>query len=224
LHIYEVSNSGPVIEDFYRQILVPSFPAEELVSLDEVKEIADGHDGSIWLAEEADGTILAGAIAEWDDSVRVLLLGYLAVRPGIRGGGIGGPLYLTALDAWRQKFKPCLILAEIEDPEAHSGSEDHGDPAARLRFYTNRGSRILDIPYFQPALEPGAERVHGLLLIALHVDPEFAGPGGVDTVDATVVRKYLENYQLQYEGKVATDVEAMTMWRALDRPEGVRLR
>jgi predicted N-acetyltransferase YhbS len=26
----------------------------------------------------------------------VLLLGYLAVRPGIRGGGIGGPLYLTA--------------------------------------------------------------------------------------------------------------------------------
>lgn len=224
MRIYEASGSGPVIKDFYHQILVPSFPADELVSLDEVHEIADGDDGSIWLAEDADGTIVAGAIAEWDDSVRVLLLGYLAVRPGIRGGGVGGSLYLTALDSWRQRFKPCLILAEVEDPEVHSGSEDHGDPAARLRFYVDRGSRILDIPYFQPALVAGAERVTGLLLIALHVDPEFAGSGGADTIDATVVRKYLENYQTQYEGTVATDDQAMIMWRALDRPEGVPLR
>jgi GNAT superfamily N-acetyltransferase len=224
MRIYEATASGPVVENFYLQILVPSFPADELISLDEVQESADQGDASIWLAEDADGTILAGAIAEWDDSVRVLLLSYLAVRPGIRGGGIGGPLYLTALESWRQKFKPCLILAEIEDPEFHGGSEDHGDPAARLRFYANRGSRILDLPYFQPALHPGAERVSGLLLIALHVDPEFAGPGGADTVDAAVIRKYLENYQTQYEGKVATDDQAMNMWRALDRPEGVRLR
>jgi GNAT superfamily N-acetyltransferase len=224
MRIYEASGSGPVIEDFYQQILVPSFPADELISLDEAQENADREDASIWLAEDADGTILAGAIAEWDDSVRVLLLGYLAVRPGIRGGGIGGPLYLTALESWRQKFKPCLILAEVEDPEVHRGSEDHGDPAARLRFYVNRGSRIVDIPYFQPALEPGKERVSGLLLIALHIDPEFAGAGGANTIDAAIVRTYLENYQTQYEGKVATDDQAMTMWRALDRPEGVRLR
>jgi GNAT superfamily N-acetyltransferase len=224
MRIYEAPGPGPIIEDFYQQVLVPSFPADELVSLDEVQQIATGEDGSIWLAEDTDGTIVAGAIAEWDGSVRVLLLGYLAVRPGIRGGGIGGPLYLTALDAWRQRFKPCLILAEVEDPEAHSGSEDHGDPAARLRFYVNRGSRILDIPYFQPALERGAERVTGLLLIALHIDPEFAGSGGADTIDATVVRKYLENYQTQYEGKVAMDDQAMIMWRALDRPKGVPLR
>jgi GNAT superfamily N-acetyltransferase len=224
MRIYEATTSGPVIENFYHQILVPSFPADELISLDEVQEGANEGHSSIWLAEDTDGTILAGAIAEWDDSVRVLLLSYLAVRPGIRGGGIGGPLYLTALESWRQKFKPCLILAEVEDPEFHSGSEEHGDPAARLRFYSNRGSRILDLPYFQPALHPGVERVSGLLLIALHVDPEFAGPGGADTVDAAVVRKYLENYQTQYEGKVATDDQAMSMWQALDRPEGVRLR
>jgi len=202
---------------------VPSFPADELIGLDEVQEIADREDASIWLAEDDEGTLLGGAIAEWDDSVRVLLLGYLAIRPGIRGGGIGGPLYLAALDSWRQRFKPCLIIAEIEDPAVHGGSEDYGDPAARLRFYVNRGSRILDFPYFQPALEPGAERVEGLLLIALHADPEFAGADD-DTIDAAVVRGYLENYQTQYEGKVATDDQAMIMWRALDRPGGVRLR
>jgi hypothetical protein len=57
----------------------------------------------------------------------------------------------------------------------------------------------------------------------LHVDQYFAGADD-DTIDAGPVRKYLENYQIQYEGKVATDDQAMEMWRALNRPGGVRLR
>jgi hypothetical protein len=223
VRIYEVSESGPMIEALYNQILQPSFPADELIDLDELQDIADRRDASVWLVEDADGTILGGAVAEWDESVRVMLLGYLAVRPGVRGGGIGGPLYLAALDSWRQQFKPCLILAEIEDPAVNRGSEDYGDPAARLRFYVNRGSRVLDFPYFQPALDADRGRVSGLLLIVLHADPEFAGADD-DTINASVVRKYLENYQIQYEGKIATDDQAMAMWRALDRPEGVHLR
>src|ERR1700722_12427574 len=165
---YEVRGSGSGIEAFYRQILVPSFPPAELVSLDEVQEIADREDASIWLTEDDEGIILGGAVAEWDASVRVLLLSYLAVRPGVRGGGIGGPLYLAALESWRQRFKPCLVLAEIEDPAApvhgkdhgqdhneddgKDHNEEHGAAAARLRFSLNRGSRVLDFPYFQPAL------------------------------------------------------------------------
>jgi hypothetical protein len=39
-----------------------------------------------------------------------------------------------------------------------------------------------------------------------------------------VVRRYLESYQIQYEGKVTTDDQAMEMWRALDRPGCVCLR
>jgi GNAT superfamily N-acetyltransferase len=223
MRIYEAPGSGPVIEDFYHQILQPSFPAAELIDLDELQDIADREDGSVWLIEDEDGTILGGAVAEWDESVRVVLLGYLAVRPGARGSGIGGPLYLAALESWRQRFKPCLALAEIEDPAAHSGSDDYGDPAARLRFYVRRGSKILDIPYFQPALAEDRERVSGLLLIVLHADPEFAGQED-GTIDPAVVRGYLENYQIQYEGKVATDDQAMEMWRAIDRPGGIRLR
>src|SRR3984957_11698132 len=239
MRLYEASGSGPLIEAFYQQILVPSFPAAELIGLDEVQDIANREDASIWLAEDAEGTILAGAIAEWDESVRVLLLSYLAVRPGIRGGGIGGPLYLTALESWRQRFKPCLVLAEIEDPAApvhgkdhgqdhneddgKDHNEEHGAAAARLRFSLNRGSRVLDFPYFQPALEPGADRVSGLLLIVLHADPDFAGAQD-GTIDAEVGRKYLEDYEIQYEGKVAADDQAMKMWQALDRPGGVRLR
>jgi hypothetical protein len=225
MRIYEVSGSGSVIEAFYHQVLVPSFPADVLIGLDELQDIAASGAGSVWLAQDDDGTILGGAVGEWDESARVVLLGYLAVRPGIRGGGIGGPLYLTALDSWRQKFRPCMVLAEIEDPAVpgHSDSEEHGDAAARLRFYLSRGSRVLDFPYFQPALEPGADRVSGLLLIVLHADQDFAGAGD-GTIDAGPVRKYLENYQVQYEGKIGTDDQAMGMWQALDRPGGVRLR
>ncbi|MFL6112922.1 MAG: GNAT family N-acetyltransferase, partial [Catenulispora sp.] len=156
MRIYEASGSGPVIETFYHDILETSFPAAELVGLDEIQDIAARDTGSVWLAEDADGAVVGGAVAEWDESVRVVLLGYLAVRPGARGGGIGGPLYAAALESWRERFKPCLVLAEIEDPAAHGG-HDYGDPAARVRFYLHRGSRILDIPYFQPALKPGAD-------------------------------------------------------------------
>ena len=223
MRVYEVPGSGPVIEDFYHQILQPSFPADVLIDLDEVQDIAARDDGSIWLAEDEDGTILGGAVGEWDESMRVVLLSYLAVRPGARGGGIGGPLYLEALESWRQRFKPCLILAEIEDPAVHSSGDDYGDAAARLRFYINRGSRVLDFPYFQPALEPGADRVSGLLLLVLHADPDFNGADD-GTIDTGAVRGYLESYQIQYEGKVATDDQAMEMWRALDRPGGIQLR
>ena len=223
LCVYEVPGSGPVIEDFYHQILESSFPAAVLIDLDEVQDIAARDDASIWLAEDEDGTILGGAVAEWDESTRVVLLSYLAVRPGARGSGIGGPLYLKALDSWRQRFKPCLILAEIEDPAINSSGDDYGDPTARLQFYINRGSRILDFPYFQPALTEGRDRVSGLLLLVLHADPDFEG---VDdgTIDTGAVREYLESYQIQYEGKVATDNQAMEMWQALDRPRGIQLR
>lgn len=223
MRIYAVPGPAPVIETFYHQILVPSFPPDELISAAEVQTIAAGDAGSVWLAQDEDGTILGGAVAEWDESTRVLLLGYLAVRPGTRGGGTGGPLYLAALASWRERFKPCLVLAEVEDPAAHDGSEAYGDPAARLRFYLNRGSRILDLPYFQPALGPEGFRIPGLLLLVLHADPVFAGAGD-GTIDADVVRKYLENYQTEYEGKVAADDQAMELWRALDRPGGVPCR
>src|SRR5579863_8148946 len=200
MRIYEASEPGPVIETFYRQILVPSFPADELIDLEDVQTLAASKAASVWLAENEDGTILGGAVAEWDESVRVLLLGYLAVRPGIRGAGIGGPLYLTALDSWRERFKPCIVLAELDDPAVHRGSEEYGDPVARLRFYLCRGSQILDLPYFQPALSPTKGRIPGLLLLVLHADPDFAEDDD-NTIDAGIVRKFLENYQIQYEGK-----------------------
>jgi GNAT superfamily N-acetyltransferase len=211
---------GPQVDALYQEILQPSFPAEELCGLDDVRQMID-HGHPSWIAVDDDGQVLGGAVGDWEPGLRVILLSWLAIRPGLRGGGVGGKLLDTALDAWRRDWAPCLVLAEVEDPAQHHGSELTGDPTARLRFYRQRGGRALDLPYFQASLRPGAPRVPGLLLMVLHADAQFAGQRP-DTIDSAVVREYLEIYQQQCEGQVGTDEQANALWRALDAyPDGV---
>ncbi len=188
MRIHELRESGPLIAAMYRQVLQPSFPSSELVDLDEIQDIAACDTGSVWIAEDPGGIILGVAVAEWDADLRVLLLSYLAVRPGVRNGGVGGRLYAIALESWRNKFAPCVMITEIEDPAVHPAGVDHGDPVARQRFYLAHGGRILDLPYFQPALRPDAPRVSGLLLLVLHADPEFVGADD-ESINAEPLRK-----------------------------------
>lgn len=210
---------GPDAERVYKEILAPSFPADELCPLDSVREMASAGLGLVWTAVE-DDEIVGCALGEWDADLRIMLLAWLAVRPGRRGGGVGGPLLDAAMADWRRRHDPCLILAEVENPQRHHGSEAFGDPMARLRFYTRRGGRVLDVPYFQPALGPGQSRVHDLFLMVLHAHESFAGTDP-DTIDATVLRRYLESYEIECEGAIGTDDDAVRLWQALDRPGGV---
>ncbi|WP_238146866.1 hypothetical protein [Ornithinimicrobium murale] len=73
------------------------------------------------------------------------------------------------------------MVAEAERPDRHTGSPEFGDPNARLRFYERHGARALDLPYFQPPIGDG-EPVHGMLLLALHVEGSLISTGseGVD--------------------------------------------
>src|SRR5690606_22793856 len=54
----------------------------------------------------------------------------------------------------------------------------HGDPAARVRFYARRGARVLDLPYVQAPIRAGAEPVPGRLLLVLHAEPGVLREGG----------------------------------------------
>jgi GNAT superfamily N-acetyltransferase len=221
--VHELTAPGEKTRALYAEVLTPSFPPDELHSLRTLHGALEAGTGPIWIAEDDDGRILGGAVGEWDAENRVVLLSYLAVRPGTRGGGVGGSLLRAALDAWRSRLSPCLILAEVEDPAHFRGSEAHGDPAARWRFYQRQGGRALDLPYFQAALRPDTRRVPHLMLVVLHADPKFnvAGP---DTVDPAPLRAYLEGYQRECEGAVGVDPQAMALWQALDRPAGVPFR
>jgi GNAT superfamily N-acetyltransferase len=214
---------GELADRVFHEVMVPAFPPAELVTLDEFRAgLRDGAmEGSAVLGD--DDRVLGAAVGEWSPASRVLLLGYLAVAAGVRAGGIGSRLHLHQLDRWREKYRPCLMLAEVERPDAHHTSEAYGDPTARLRFYGRHGARALDLPYFQPALGGGRPRVPGMLLLALHVDPELAGPGGPETVAAEPVRTYLTEYLTLTEGRVGDDPATAAMLAPLDHPDGVRL-
>jgi GNAT superfamily N-acetyltransferase len=211
---------GSHIDTLYHDILQPAFPPAELCSLDDLRQmITSGHPTLVALDD--DDTVIGGAVGEWEPELRVILLSWLAVRPGLRSGGVGGMLLDVALDAWPEEFDPCLILAEVEDPSAHLGSEATGDPSARLRFYQRHGARALEMPYFQASLGPGLDRVPGLFLMVLHAHIQFLGQRP-DSIATGILRTYLENYQRQCEGHVGTDEQAMQVWRALDaHPDGV---
>jgi GNAT superfamily N-acetyltransferase len=221
MRIAEVTG-GPVVDTIYTEILQPHFPPAEMCSLQGLQGKAGTRLGLVWAAFDDADTVVGSAIGEWDEDPGVVLLAWLAVAPGRRGGGVGTALLDAAQADWVARYSPCLLLAEVEDPACHAGNEAHGDPRARLRFYQRRGARILDIPYFQASLAPDLPRVPGLLLLVLHADQQFAGPEP-DTIDGAVLRQYLELYQRQCEGQVATDEQATLLWEAVDRPGGVPL-
>lgn len=222
MRIVDLTADDATLHQLYRDVLSPSFPPDELVSLEFLLDsIRDGH-AEVSVALDDSGRVLAGAVGEWSASSRVMLLSYLAVAPGSRASGIGTSLYEATIRRWRAKYRPCLVLAEVERPDLHAASPVHGDPAARLRFYGRHGGGVLDLPYFQPALGPGRSRVFGLLLLALWVDPELTGEGGPDTVAPDPLLTFVTGYLAETEGGVdPADPAAAALLRALDVPTGV---
>ncbi|MEU5562247.1 GNAT family N-acetyltransferase [Micromonospora musae] len=205
----------------YRQVLLPSFPDEQLVTRESL--LTDLHDGAgeVFVVRDEAGTLLGGAVGSWYEDGRVMLLSYLAVTEASRGTGAGTLLLGNLVPEWAKRYDPCLILAEVERPDQHTGNSAHGDPEARLRFYHRLGARALDLPYFQPALDRQKARVPGMLLLLLHAAPEFAGERP-ESVTAGPLRDFLTEYLVEAEGEVAQQDPAIgALWQGLERAGGV---
>ena len=198
------------LTQLHAEVLAPSFPPAELLDLDDL--LAGCADGSMYaLGVIRDGRVVAGAVGEGAGPGSVILLVYLAIAPGGRGGGIGGALLDGAVARWVQQHSPAYVLAEVEHPDHHTASEEHGDPAARLRFYARHGARALAVPYFQPGIGPDGPRVPALLLMTLAVDdsmrdPATSGePAGRERVSAPPLREFLESHLRSSEGSLRDD-------------------
>ncbi|WP_431783703.1 GNAT family N-acetyltransferase [Streptomyces chumphonensis] len=225
-HITHVTAPGAELDRIYQEILKPSFTADELGDPAQLERLVNAGSATVFASHAPDGRPLGTAIGEWDAKRRIVLLSWLAVRPGLRGAGTGGALLQEALRHWITWYDPCLVLAEVSDPLGRSANPaagstvDHGDAAARLRFYLRLGGRVLDLPYFQPALGPGLARVEDELLLVLHAHAEFAG-AAPETIDAAVLRGYIEDYLRECEGSVGDDSATARLLEALDRPCGI---
>ena len=165
-----------LVPELYRSVLALCFPPDELETEEGlIGGLRSGRSRAL-IARDADGTIAGGAVGDYFPRSDVMLLAYLAVRPGGRGTGIGATLLQAARDAWTAELSPRLIVLEVEDPREVTGSEAFGDPVARVRFYERHGARALPLPYVMPALSPGTERVKRLMLMVL---------GGTDLAPGT---------------------------------------
>ncbi|MEV1318297.1 GNAT family N-acetyltransferase [Micromonospora arborensis] len=186
----------------YVDILLPSFPPDQLEDIDVLVQSSTTFVG---LALH-DGAPVGVMVADPFDGV--LLLSYLAVRPGIRGGGIGGLLVGRLLPAWRERSGADVVLAEVEDPRLHPAGE-FGDPGARLRFYQRAGFGMLPVPFAQPRLRPDALREPGMLLA---VQPSDAA------VSADLVKSFLIEYFESAEGlEVHDDPEFNALVAVVER-------
>lgn len=172
----------------YQEILGPTFPPDELLT--EEAFLAQMADGSLLahLEDDADGRVVGAAIAERVDEV--LLLSWLAIHPRARAGGLGGRILGRALDRWQAELEPRMMVGEVEHPLSTPAHEDHGDPAARLRFYHRFGVRALPVAHVQPPLRPGGAMVENLMLCVFRDH----GQPPADEVEAVPVRAFVASY------------------------------
>jgi GNAT superfamily N-acetyltransferase len=176
------------IEAVYREVLEPSFSSDELDSLELVLDgLAEGGSYESWGLCALDRDTPAGCVLGYPyPESGVLLIGYVAARPGERSRGIGGLLLAEARRRWYGKAGLSLVLAEIDDPRCHP-VVDGIDPERRVAFYARHGTQIIVGPYFQPRLDTeGRKRVYGMFLSVLY--------GASGCVSAPRITRFLEEY------------------------------
>jgi len=222
MRVRDLPPGDPQLAVVHRDLLTPAFPPDELVSPAELESgLTTGTTVVTVISDDTD-TPVAVAVGDFSPTSQVLLLSYLAVRPGQRSQGLGGRLLAEVTGAWQERFRPCLILAEVAHPAAHPADDWQGDPTARLRFYARYGARALDLPFFQPALAAGKNRLYGFLLLVLACRPPCRG-ARPDTVAPDPLRQFLTSYFLATEGRWPDDQAAVALGRALERPDGIPL-
>ncbi|MEV0790924.1 hypothetical protein [Kribbella sp. NPDC050459] len=212
------------LERLYDEVLNPSFPVDELVPRERLLPRLAREDSGVCcrVAVDAAGRGVAAIIAEVYPETCVLLLSYLAVLSGLRDRGVGTGLARDAVPRWIVRYQPALAVAEVEDPRFHDDSEaaGHGDPDARMRLYEGFGGLILPVPYLQPALSDGADRVRNLLLMAFHVDAKICHD---ERLDGELLVRFLTDYFTVCEGKTPDDAEFAVLVDACRRPGGIPL-
>ncbi|MFD6529132.1 GNAT family N-acetyltransferase [Streptomyces sp. NPDC060184] len=222
MQVTDIGLDSPLLDVVYDELLVPNFPNHELITREELR--AGLKSGAQWIsAVVREGRPDGAAIAEWSPAGRVLLLSYMAVRRDLRSSGIGGALMAEIRSGWQTRVHPLLTLAEVEHPAAHTPDGEHGDQTARLRFYARHGARVLDVPYFQPSLRPGAARVPGMVLALLATAPELADAAdSAAVVPSEPVRTYMKEYFEEAEGAVPDDPATTALFAAMP-PAGIAL-
>jgi GNAT superfamily N-acetyltransferase len=202
--------AAELLRELHDEVLFPSFPPGEYVPPTTIRP----EDDLAIIACADEGQVIGGALGELFPASAALLLGYLAVRPGLRGSGVGSALLAALKDRWLAEHP--LAFLELNDPRHHATDPGYGDPAARLRFYGAFGISLLTIPYFQPRLRKDLPRGYHMMLGV--IPPDEVTPS--QTMPGHQVTAFLEEYFGLCEGGAARDdPEVLWLLDAASRPE-----
>ncbi|MGH3912003.1 MAG: GNAT family N-acetyltransferase [Pseudonocardiaceae bacterium] len=206
---------------FHREILSPNFHPDQLVTEEVFVAGQQAERSRALLAWDDKNNLVGGLTGHYYSACRVYLLGYLAVSPNFRRGGVGSALLHYGLQRWSQELSPLLMLGEVEDPREHRDTE-FGDPWRRFLFYRRFSAQVLQLPYFQPALGPSGSRVRKLLLMVFLAGPDaYTGP---TTVAGRPLDCFIHEYVVESEGRLADDdVELEMLLTRCGHDDGVPL-
>lgn len=201
VEITDPAAQADLLQAVFDTVLRPSFSTDELPSIDVLRRGAsDEHEQTIIVAIDVRGPA-AAAVYGRPAGLTVGVLSYLAARPGERGRGLGGRL-LARLAEIAERSTVELVLGEVHDPRWYEETDDE-HPEARLRFYQRHGARLLAVPWIQPRLAGGGERVRDMLLLALYANDDLVDLG----VPGTWIENWAEAFYAAEEGAEPDDEE-----------------
>ncbi|BAK34536.1 hypothetical protein MLP_15220 [Microlunatus phosphovorus NM-1] len=160
----------------FDNVLAPSFVFDELEPFEEFEAKLEENTTTLLVGVDGTDDIVAAAVFVNVRAASAVVLRQMATRQDLRGTGLGSELYRAFIQTLEDTEQPSLVLAEVQHPDYHEAHPHHGDPLSRLRFYGRFDARIIDVPYYQPALAEGLKPVYGLLLLALYVRPDLINP------------------------------------------------
>ena len=150
-----VHSADPAFRRAYA-ILRDTFPPSELVKAADFLRVLRERAAGVWtdflwhmVVGERGRTLLGCATGSYLGSLNIGLVGYLAVRKGLRSGGLGPRLrerIREAFDVDARKLHGHGVDALVGEVEA-----DNPWLGRLVRYY---GAIPLDIPYYQPPVRP----------------------------------------------------------------------
>jgi acetoin utilization deacetylase AcuC-like enzyme/GNAT superfamily N-acetyltransferase len=152
--------------------------------------VSHGYRSVLLVAEGAVGRVDGFALLLHFAKVDCCFLDFIAVRPGIRGSGLGAALYEAAREyAANSGARGLYLEIEPDNPGAASGDTVARDDRARLRFYEQHGVRVIDgTDYSVPVGDPPTSAL--LLYDSLGHDAPLSRATASEAVEMILTRRF----------------------------------
>ncbi|HUT92045.1 MAG TPA: histone deacetylase family protein [Thermoguttaceae bacterium] len=164
--------------------------------------IEHGYRSALLVAEGAIGRVDGFALVMHFPGIESSLLDFIAVRPGIRGGGIGGTLY-DAVREYCQRIGSKGLYMEVQPdvPELTPDPAKREESRTRIRFYEQYGVRVIEgTAYAAPVGDPPT--VAFLLFDGLGRDEPLGRDEARQAVEMILTRRFGHVVEPEYVARV----------------------